>query len=306
MRNGEKVVKLLVIGRSGQLARAMAARSAASLLAGVEVRCIGRPEVSISDEASLERVLSDYRPDVVLNAAANTAVDEAEEDEGKVFEVNAIGLVNLANVCKGIGARLIHVSTDYVFDGHVERLLKETDRVGPLNAYGRSKLAGEWAVHSILPDSIIIRASWVYSEFGRNFVRSMLTLAERVEEVSVVNDQYGRPTYVYDLCDLVLAIVEKVERPGGELLGGVYHFSNGGDVVSWYDFAKSVFEHAARVGLKRPESLLSITSDQYPTPARRPKWSAFDLEKTERTFGMSIPDWQRSLEKYFNKNYQSL
>lgn len=296
----EPKVKVLVVGKTGQLARSFEGLRQKSH--GIEIRCEGRPEVDLCNDASLEEVFSVYRPHYVVNTAAYTAVDKAEEDEANAFEINAVGVHRLASCCKKYEARLIHVSTDYVFDGSMSHPLKVDDEVAPLGAYGRSKLAGEWAARSVMDNSIIVRTSWLYGDGGGNFVSTMLELGKTRDHLKVVKDQMGRPTYARDLAASLVQLVRGL-ADGRKVDGGVYHYSNAGEVVSWYGFAEAIFERAKGCGMKVPEVLEAIPSEEYPTPAERPKWSVMDLSATEEAFGLEIEEWQNSLDKYFNKNY---
>lgn len=295
--------KVLVIGKAGQLARALSVKSAQEAVAAtLEIRCAGRPEVDLCDSASLGSVFADFQPQYVINAAAYTAVDKAESDEAKAFAVNAVGVKHLADCCRCYSARLFHISTDYVFDGSQRIPLIESDEVAPLGAYGRSKLAGEWAAQSISSDAVIIRTSWVYGDGENNFVRTMLKLAEARETLGVVADQFGRPTYAGDLADFLVAAIQRIEQ-GVAIDGGVYHYSNAGEVTTWHGFAEAIFLRAAERGMKAPSTLNAISTEDYPTPAERPKWSVLDIQKTESSFGITLPEWQDSLDQYFNKNY---
>ena len=295
-----------MIGSSGQLARALMARVVDGELAGAEFRCVGRPDVDLCHPGSLKAEFDAYQPSLVVNAAAYTAVDKAEADELKAYQVNALGVNYLAHACKAAGAQLIHLSTDYVFGGDREQLLLESDPVEPLNAYGRTKLAGEWAALSVLPESVVIRTSWVYSQYDGNFVSTMLRLAQSRDELSIVDDQFGRPTNADDLADMVVVMMGRLlAEPDGDF-GGVYHFSNSGEVVSWHDFAEEIFSQAARCGLKVPSVVRGIPGAEYPTPAVRPRWTVMSVAKIEGVLGINIPDWKVSLERHFNSYYKDV
>ena len=224
--------------------------------------------------------------DYCINCAAYTAVDKAETDVEKAFEINAQGAKNLALVCNEQGAILIHISTDFVFDGEKKEPYTETDVPKPISVYGSSKLKGEVAIQKTLKTHFIIRTSWLYSEHGANFMKTMLRLAETRDEISVVSDQIGTPTYAGDLAEVILNIIS-----ANNSKFGVYHYCNEG-VSSWYDFAKEIFElHNLSV------RLIPILSNQYPTAAKRPKNSALDTERTKEVFNIQPLKWKISLKK---------
>ena len=287
--------KVLVIGHSGQLAHALAEQQ--SQREHLDITCVGRPEVDLCDSASVLRILEKEQPDVVVNAAAYTAVDKAEDDKDLAYSINASGVRTLARLCNQCSTGLIHVSTDYVFDGSGSIPLDESTPVAPLGVYGQTKLEGERFALAEHPSSVVIRTSWVYGDAGSNFVTTMLRLAESRDTLGVVADQYGRPTYATDLASTILEIAAQLNGTQG----GVYHYSNEGAVTSWHGFAEAIFSEAKKSGLKTPSLINAISTDQYPTPAKRPAWSALALEKIKNTFGVSIPDWTDSLATYFNK-----
>lgn len=287
--------KVLVIGHAGQLAKALA--NLAGFQGGLEIVCVGRPEVDLCDPATINAIFSKEQPDVVVNAAAYTAVDKAETDEDLARSINAVGVKHLADSCLLYGVKLIHVSTDYVFDGKGDRPLVETDRVSPIGVYGQTKLEGEQLALSVLPSTVVIRTSWVYGDEGSNFVTTMLRLAETRDALGVVGDQFGRPTYAHDLAQAILDIVPQLNGSHG----GIYHYSNDGDVTSWHGFAQEIFSQASRRNIKAPAVVNSISTTEYPTPAERPAWSVLSVDKIRDTFSVEIPIWQDSLNDYFNK-----
>ncbi len=241
-------------------------------------------QLDISDyEAVLSSVMS-YRPDVVINAAAYTAVDDAERDEERATLVNGLGAGNVARAANEAGAAVIHISTDYVFDGRSTQPYLPTDKVGPINAYGRSKLAGEAAVRESARRHLIVRTSWVYSDKGHNFVLTMLRLGANNRAINVVDDQHGSPTSAADLAQALLHAAELMQRD--EHVAGTYHYSNSG-VTTWYDFAKTVFE--LRGG--PVPTVNAISSASYPTPAQRPSWSVLDCRSFERDFNITSRPW---------------
>ena len=288
-------IKLLVIGYSGQLAKSLASLKSAH--SGLNIVCVGRPELDLCDPSSVDAVFKKEQPDVVVNAAAYTAVDKAESEVDRARAINAVGVKHLAESCLAHGAKLVHISTDYVFDGQGSVPLLETDPVSPIGVYGQTKLEGEQLALSVLPSTVIIRTSWVYCDEGSNFITTMLRLAETRDTLGVVGDQFGRPTYAYDLAQAILKIVPQMD----ETHGGIYHFSNDGEVTSWHGFAEEAFKQAAKRGIKIPQVLNSITTAEYPTPAARPAWSVLSLTKIQETFSVNIPSWKDSLNTYFNK-----
>ena len=224
-------------------------------------------------------------PACVINCAAYTAVDKAEAEKEKAFLVNREAVGALAAACRSAGTRLIHISTDYVFDGNSALPLKEGDATGPVNVYGASKLLGERLAMENNPETVILRTSWVYSEFGNNFVKTMIRLMREKESVSVIDDQIGSPTYAADLASAILRIA-----CGGRFVPGIYHYSNEGE-ISWYDFARAIKDITGSGCRVNP-----IPSSQYPTPAKRPAYSLLDKGPIKKTYGIGIPGWRESLE----------
>jgi len=224
--------------------------------------------------------------DYCINCAAYTAVDKAETEAEKAFEINATGAKNLAQVCNDHDAILIHVSTDFVFDGEKNEPYTETDAANPISVYGASKLQGEVEIQQALKEYFIIRTSWLYSEYGNNFMKTMLRLAETRDGISVVSDQIGTPTYAGDLAEIIIQIINtKTEKYG------IYHYSNEG-VASWFEFAKEIFKLA-----KNKIKVNPIPSIEYLTPAKRPKYSVLDKKKIIDVFKIDIPFWRDSLKK---------
>ncbi|RYF77686.1 MAG: dTDP-4-dehydrorhamnose reductase, partial [Chitinophagaceae bacterium] len=228
--------------------------------------------------------------DFVINCAAYTAVDKAESEREEAFQINATAVGALAAACSKQGTGFIHISTDYVFDGSRQTPFKEDDAVNPINVYGESKLAGEQAALQNNPQSIVIRTSWVYSSYGKNFVKTMMRLMSEKQIISVVNDQWGSPTYAVDLAKAILHIIESDEwRPG------IYHFSNEG-VISWFDFAKEIGSLVQTKCEIRP----TITAN-FPTPAKRPAYSAMDKTKIQQQYKIALRPWQESLRECIRK-----
>lgn len=241
--------------------------------------------LDIASETAVHQYFSDNKVDVVVNCAAYTAVDKAESDVETAQKANAVAPGILAKYSKKWGAKMIHISTDYVFAGNASQPYKETDKVDPQGVYGQTKLEGEKNVKTENPDSVIIRTSWLYSSFGNNFVKTMLRVGKERGELNVVFDQVGTPTYAGDLAGAILKIIE-----GDDFVPGVYHFSNEG-VTSWYDFALAIFELSGVQCRVTP-----VTSDQYPTPTKRPHFSVLNKSKIKNTFGIEIPYWRDSLQ----------
>jgi dTDP-4-dehydrorhamnose reductase len=243
----------------------------------------------VLDESIIEQLFVQYQPTYVINCAAYTAVDLAEDELDKADAINHRGTKNIADACKNHQVILIHVSTDFVFAGDGSRPLSEADTASPLGVYGKTKLDGELAVISTFQDYFIIRTSWLYSEFAQNFVKTMIKLGQSRDELGVIGDQVGTPTYAVDLADLIVFIIEKKKTNFG-----VYHFSNEG-VASWYDFAHEIFELAG-IELK----LNALTTEDYPTKAKRPPYAVMSKVKVKKELGYDVPNWRKSLKKCIN------
>jgi len=283
---------ILVFGRGGQLALSLAERAAAR---GVALSFAGRPEADLAEPESLRRAIAGSGAALVINAAAHTAVDQAEDEPEAAHALNAEAPRVLAEAARDAGARLIHVSTDYVFDGSGDRPWREDDPTGPRSVYGRSKLAGEAAVRETLPEHAIVRTAWVYSPFGRNFVRTMLTLAETRDSLSVVGDQIGSPTSALDLADGLLAIAETWAREPGRGVGATYHLAGTGS-ASWAEFAGETFRFSRARGGPSAEVTAIATAD-WPAKAPRPLNSRLNTDLFAETFGYRAPPWRESLER---------
>ena len=249
-------------------------------------------ELDITDAAAIDRYVADNQIQIIINAAAYTAVDKAEDDVDMAYKLNRDAVRNLAEVSKAHNCLLVHISTDYVFSGECCHPYKEDDTPAPKSVYGASKLAGEQAVAEVGCRAIIIRTSWLYSEYGHNFVKTMLRLGDERKEVSVVCDQIGGPTYAGDLAQAIfLCLTSNLEKKGIQ----VYHFANEG-VISWYDFAKAIMEISGKSCAVFP-----IFTGEYPAKAPRPAYSVFNLRKTKTELGISIPYWRDSLVLIINK-----
>jgi dTDP-4-dehydrorhamnose reductase len=284
------VTPALVIGRSGQLALSLAERAKAEARPMVFV---GRPEIDLEKPDSLRHAVISSGAGIVINAAAYTAVDQAEDEPDRAWAQNVEGPRILAEVARDVGARLIHVSTDYVFDGSGEEPRREVDPTGPAGAYGRTKLAGEEAIRAVLPGHAIVRTAWVYSPFGRNFVKTMLDLAKTRPGLSVVGDQVGNPTSALDLADGLLALVRAWEREPDLGVGATYHLAGTGS-TSWAEFAREIFALSAERGGPSAQVQAIATAD-WPAKAPRPLNSRLDSSLFEQTFGYRAPPWRESL-----------
>lgn len=251
-------------------------------------------ELDLTKTELIQPFLSSISPDFIINCAAYTAVDKAEDEPELARSINAETPKEIAKYCKISGCRLIHISTDYVFDGNFDRPIREDDKPNPTSVYGKTKLDGEKTIQSILTNSYIIRTSWVYSEFGNNFVKTMIRLGSEREELNVVSDQFGTPTWARDLAHCILVIISHIEN--GNDQPGIYHYSNDGE-ISWYDFAVEIMNQHSLSCKVNP-----ITSDQFPTKARRPKYGVLDKSKIKTNYNCRIPNWKVSLKKYVSKN----
>jgi len=282
-------MRIAVTGSKGQVAMSLLERAGAK----AEIVALGRPAFDLADRAAVLAGLEAARPDVIINAAAYTAVDKAEGEEALAMRVNGDGAGHVAEAAARLGAPLLHLSTDYVFDGALDRPYREDDSAGPTGAYGRSKLAGERQVAERSENSVILRTAWVYSPFGANFVRTMLRLNETRDEVGVVADQRGNPTSALDIADALMAIATKVKDDPSPGLRGVFHMTGTGE-ATWADFAECVFREAAARG-RRLTRVKPIATSDYPTPARRPANSRLDNEKLARVYGLRLPEWRPSV-----------
>lgn len=283
-------MRLLVTGVEGQVARSLLERGPAL---GVDVIAVGRPQLDLARTETIARALAPHRADVIVNAAAYTAVDRAEGEVEAAFAVNADGAGAVASACSTIGVPLIHLSTDYVFDGFAIAPYQESNAVAPATAYGRSKAAGEQAVLTECDDSVILRLAWIYSPFGTNFARTMLRLAKDRDVVRVVADQYGAPTSALDIADAIIAVARRLGADRDSHLRGVFHMTSQG-AATWAQFAAAVFEESERLGGPSARVEPIATSD-YPTPAIRPTNSRLDCSKLQAAYGVSLPDWCASV-----------
>ncbi len=280
---------ILVTGGTGQVASALAAAGGAS------VRLVGRPAFDFDRPESIVASFRAAAPWLVVNAAAYTAVDAAEDDVEAAYRANRDGPGALAQLCAAAGVPLIHISTDYVFDGAKGAPYVETDATAPTGVYGASKLAGEQAVLAVWPRSIVLRTSWVYAPAGRNFVRTMLRVGAERDRLRVVADQRGCPTTAADLADAILAIAARLREGWRDDYAGVFHAAGSGE-TTWHGLAVATFDEAARFGARVPV-VEAITTADYPTKARRPADSRLDCGKLATVFGVRLPDWRGSLAR---------
>lgn len=283
------IKNILITGAEGQLGSEIQAlvmnQKALRLLAGGQYHFTDQSTLDITDAEAVYTYMQQYKIDYCINCAAYTAVDKAEEQEELAQLVNVEGPRNLAKAAAVLGAKLVHISTDYVYAGTAASgPIRETAVTDPQGVYGRTKLAGEQAVLAELPDALIIRTAWVYSSFGHNFVKTMLRLGQERPTLSVVADQIGSPTFAGDLAEAILRILGQEEAPSG-----LYHYSNEG-VASWYDFAQAIFDLA-----KIDCALQPIDTKDYPTPAKRPAFSLLHKGKIKNDFALAIPHWRESL-----------
>lgn len=284
-------MRVLITGCNGQVGHCLTER----LENKREILALDRKELDITDPKAVHKTVSDFKPDYIINAAAHTAVDRAEEEVELSNAINRDGPRYLAEAAQQVNAVILHISTDYVFDGEGENPYLETDLTAPQGVYGKSKLAGELAVAQSSTKHLILRTAWVFGEHGNNFVKTMLRLAQTRDELSIVGDQFGGPTYAGDIADALIAMIEFIEQ-GQQPKWGTYHFS-GLPYASWYDFAAKIFQLAESKGvLNKQPKLTSIPTSAYPTPAKRPANSRLDCRNIENQFGIKPSDWNSALE----------
>lgn len=279
---------IIVTGANGQVGKEL--RDLASKMHDIDFTFLSKDDLPIENFELVRTTFSIRKPDVVINCAAYTAVDQAEQAKDLAFLINGEAVGILAAVCNELRSRFIHISTDYVFDGNATMPYRESDFTSPVNTYGASKLDGEEQAFRLNPDAIVVRTSWVYSSYGKNFVKTMIRLMNDKKEISVVDDQVGSPTYAGDLADALFAIAISKEAPGG-----IYHYTNKG-IISWYQFALAIAGQIKTDCMVHP-----IPSSAYPTPARRPGYSVMDTTRITETFGIQTRPWQKSLADCLKK-----
>jgi dTDP-4-dehydrorhamnose reductase len=288
-------MRILVTGKNGQLGWSIykiVNTNNGNNLSSNEFIFVGREELDLSENKSIINYFDNHdKFDIIINCAAYTEVDKAEEEQDLANQINHLAVKQLAEIANEQKAKLVHVSTDYVFDGTGGKPYKETDKANPVNVYGKTKLAGEKVLQEIMPtNAMIIRTSWVFSEFGNNFVKTMLKLGKERNELNVVSDQIGSPTYTTDLAGVILEIIDNKDYQDKKLSTEIYNYSNKGK-VSWYDFTKEIFK-IAELGCK----INPITTQQYPVPAQRPKNTLMSKDKIIEKFEVKILDWKESLQ----------
>lgn len=279
---------IIVSGKNGQLGSEL--KDVSASFPHFEFYFFDRAELDIANNNAITAVFERYKPAYFINTAAYTAVDKAETEQEQAYLINAEATGNIANACKAQGSKLIHISTDYVFNGNGSEPYKETDATDPVNYYGYTKWMGEQLALQNNAQTIVIRTSWVYSVYGNNFVKTMLRLMKERSDLNVVNDQFGTPTYAKDLSEAIMQIIDQ-----HNFHPGIYHFSNEG-AISWYQFATAIKE------IKQLNcNVHPIPSSQYPTPAKRPAYSVLSKEKIQSAFGIQLKPWQQSLAECLEK-----
>ena len=283
-------MKLLVTAAQGQVGHALTSQAGA---AGFEIIALPRQQLDIIDLSSIQEAIDQHKPDVLVNAAAYTAVDKAETDQAAAYAVNEAGSSNLAEACRQSAIPLIHISTDYVYSGEQSVPYAEDDATGPINVYGASKLAGDKAIADSLEKHIILRTSWVFGLHGNNFVKTMLRLGQARDELGVIDDQYGCPTAAEDIAETIFRLSESIQA--GQAAWGLYHYC-GQPSTSWYGFATRIFDRAKAMGFDLGVNVKPITTADYPTPAKRPKSTILDCGKIKSRYNIDRPDWRVRLD----------
>ncbi|MBK5074416.1 dTDP-4-dehydrorhamnose reductase [Budviciaceae bacterium CWB-B4] len=284
-------MRVLLTGADGQLGRCFQDR----LPVGWVIRETDAKTLDITDCLAVFAEVDSFKPDLIVNAAAYTAVDKAESESEIAALVNIVGPRNLANAALNSNAKFVHISTDYVFDGNAVIPYKETDVTNPLGVYGQTKLDGELSVLAVNNSAIVIRTAWVFSEYGNNFVKTMLRLGIGRTSLGVVTDQRGCPTYAGDIAKAILLLVQKED-----VKGGIYHYC-GDKEVSWFEFAEAIFKQAKMDGYSGSPEVKGITTVEYPTPAARPKYSVLNCQKIKKYSEIKESDWQTALATICNK-----
>ena len=287
---------VVVFGANGQVGWELARRTGTR---GWRTVALTREDADITNRAEIDAALAHYRPSLIANAAAYTAVDKAESEPEVAFLVNRDGAANVAAAAASVGAPVIHLSTDYVFDGNKDGAWTEDDPIAPLSVYGASKAAGEAAVRDSCPRHIILRTAWIYGAHGHNFVKTMLRLAGERDELRVVADQLGCPTAAGDIADAILAVGDAVVHDGGQAPWGTYHFCGSGR-TTWFGLAEAIVDARANEIGRRP-AVHPITTADYPLPAHRPANSVLDCTRLSARFGITAPDWRTSLASVLNE-----
>ena len=287
-------MKILVLGCTGQLGRCLNDQLSRT---DHEVIYATREDIDITNFEMTRSQFLNISPDIVINAAAYTQVDRAEDDSEKANLINHIAVANIANICNQLGNWLIHVSTDYVFDGNSKTGYSENDKTNPQSIYGLTKLKGEHAVQTSGCKHIILRTSWVFSEYGNNFLKTILHLGKEKEELNIIVDQIGCPTYAHDIARCIIEIFSKLESKNNN---DIYHFC--GDIAcSWFEFANKIFEQAHIKEIKVPSKINAISTSDYPQLANRPLSSILDCSKIKKDFGINASNWNEGIRQVINK-----
>lgn len=288
--------KILLIGKNGQLGQELQL----TLAALGELVKVGRKELDLTQTDAIAQIIREIKPQIIVNAAAYTAVDKAETEPELAHQVNAIAPQIIAEIAQKIKANLIHISTDYVFAGDKGSPYLETDETNPLSIYGQSKLKGEQAIKASCEQYIILRTAWVYGTYGQsNFVKTMLRLGESREQIRVVSDQIGSPTWAQDIAETITKIIQE-----NRATSGIYHFTDSG-VASWYDFAQAIFTEGKKIGFPlQIKEVIPLTTCEYPTPAKRPAYSVLSTEKIRNLLENYAPYWRDSLKLMLSQLYQ--
>jgi len=289
-------MRILLTGANGQVGREL---SNSGGQRGIEVLALNRSDLDITDPVSVSREVNRSGVSLVINAAGYTAVDEAESEPELAFAVNRDGPAYLASACEKVGIPLVHISTDYVFDGQKQGDYFETDPVSPLSVYGKSKAAGEEEVRKRMREYLILRTGWVYGVYGHNFVKTMLRLGREKEVVQVVDDQYGCPTYAADLAETILRIAAQLQE-GRQIIWGTYHYCGKG-VTSWHGFAEAIFNLARKYVPLKVKQTEAVTTAEYPTAAKRPANSVLDCSLFRNHFGFAPKPWNESLARMLDQ-----
>lgn len=294
-------MKILVIGNKGMLGQDLMIRLKQSrhVAIGLDI-----PDIDITKEQEVLSGCVNLAPELIINCAAYTAVDKAEAESDLAFSVNCDGAANLANASKSMDIPLVHISTDYVFDGKSRHPYREDDPVNPLGVYGQSKWEGEQAVRSILASHLIIRTAWLFGVNGHNFVKTMLRLAAEKKEIKVVSDQFGCPTWTGDLADGMKTIVDQIAANTSQINWGTYHFCGKGE-TTWHRFAQAIVDEGKQREHFKVNKIIPITTSDYPTPAARPAWSVLDCRKLEENFQVVPIDWRQGLARMMTELYAS-
>lgn len=290
---------IIVTGKNGQLGKEL--QDIAPQFENFTFHFFSKEELSIADASQLENIFIKLKPAFFINCAAYTAVDKAETDQENAYIINGEAVGNIARLCRAYNCICIHISTDYVFDGTATEPYKENDETNPVNYYGYTKWVGEKLALENNPQTIIIRTSWVYSQYGNNFVKTMMRIMQERKEINVVSDQTGSPTYAADLALAIIAIINNLSQSRGQNLKskcGIYHFSNEG-IISWFQFASAIRD------IKNFDCKVHpISTANYPTPAKRPAWSVFSKDKIKSNFNIELKDWKESLQNCLHKIIQ--